>query len=73
MKVLAPQGIFHVYTTLLFRTDPGVMFIILTELPHYLKEHQGPAGSVRNSLHPKTTDELNSRQVAPDVYTRVAI
>lgn len=50
MKVLAPQGIFHVYITLLFRTDPGVMFIILMELPHYLKGHQGPAGSVRNSL-----------------------
>lgn len=51
MKFLAPQGIFHIYATLLLlRIDTGVMFIILTELPHYLKENQGPAVNVYDSL-----------------------
>lgn len=51
MKFLAPRGVFHSYATLLLlRIDTGVMFIILTELPHDLKEKQGPAASVHDSL-----------------------
>lgn len=46
MKFLACWGIFHSYATLLLRIDTGVMFIILTELPHYLKKNQGPACKV---------------------------
>lgn len=63
MKFLAPQEIFRTYSPPLLRTDIGVVFIILTAPPHYLKE-QGPActcAHTSNSLQPKTTDERAPR------------